>query len=442
MLVRENWDVLRGIVDADTLDSTDARALLGIVTRMHGETEGDLQVSTIRLDIEASYPIKVDLKAELLAALQSVEEASLEDAGALKRTVKRFISRDKSLKALAYVGAHVDDDNYDPSVPMAMLNEAVNASVIMDSEVLDFSQAGSPSEPTRTGVIGFGISEDMDLFLDGGGANGELAMYVAPAGVGKTSYLWASAAYAASKGRNVLGITLEINSRKCVQRVDQWLTRLDKYTLIANPVIALKKREEMSGKIWIKDWTAAAPTVDDIRALVLQMRQKGQAVDYLMIDYMELVRPDHFNINQVRHGYSQIAKSLRSLAKELDILVLTAWQTNRAGADKHVLSKTDVGEDWGVVKIADIALGLNQNAEELRDKIMRVNILKQRESTARNLVTLHCDLDSMVIQRIDASADKEPEEVGSDGTEPHVAGSRIVLGGGAANITWQQDSHT
>jgi replicative DNA helicase len=288
--------------------------------------------------------------------------------------------------------------------------------------VLDFAMAGSPAEPTRTGVIGLGICDELDAFLDGGTANGELAMYVAPAGVGKTSYLWASTAYAASKGRNVLGITLEINARKCVQRVDQWLTKLDKYTLIANPFIAIKKREELQGKVYIKDWTAAAPTVDDIRALVLQMRQKGQPVDYLMIDYMELIRPDHFNINQVRHGYSQIAKSLRSLAKELDVVVLTAWQTNRAGADKHVLSKTDVGEDWGVIKIADIAIGLNQNAEELRDKQMRVNILKQRESTARNLVTLKCDLDRMIIHRIDLQVDLEPLEVCGE-TEEDVAGS-------------------
>ena len=418
MFGKESFEILRALVNEDTLDSSVSRALLKIITRMHGETVGDLQFGAVRLDIQSSFRIKVDVMEELLRSLDKVEAADIIDADTLKRTTKRFIARDRTMKAMAYLGGHVDDDDFDPAPALTLLDEAVNASVIMDADVEDYSQAGSPSEPTRTGVIGLGVSDDLDRFLDGGTANGELTMYVAPAGVGKTSFLWKSAAHAATKGRNVLGITLEINSAKCVQRVDQALTGLDKYTLVAQPFFALEKREELKGKIWIKDWTALSPTVDDIRALILQMRQKDQPVDYLMVDYMELVRPDYFNINQVRHGYSQIAKSLRRLAKELDMPVVTAWQTNRAAADKHVLSKTDVGEDWGVVKVADIAVGLNQNSEELRDKIMRVNILKQRESTARNLVTLECDLDRMIVRPISMAADTEPEEVGYD-----VAGS-------------------
>jgi len=411
MMVKENWSALRGIATPDTFDSSTARALLKIMDRMHWETTEDLHLGMVRLDIDASFQIKLEYRDELFSALDELEDIDIGDPDALKRILKRFIARDRSLKAGTYLATHVEDDDFDPSIPYAMLEEAVNASVVLDADVIDLHTAQSPADPTRTGVIGFGFSDELDKLLDGGTANGELSLYVAPSGVGKTSFLWGSLAYAASRGRACLGITLEINSRKCIQRVDQWLTGMDKYELAANPFAALKKREGLAGKVWIKDWTARQPTVDDIRALILQMRQRGQAVDYVMIDYMELVRPDHFNINQVRHGYSQIAKSLRVMSKALDVPVVSAWQTNRGGADKHVLSKTDVGEDWGVIKIADIALGLNQNAEELQQKIMRVNILKQRESTARSLVTMRCDLDRMVIKRPDVITDPEVEEV-------------------------------
>ena len=48
---------------------------------------------------------------------------------------------------------------------------------------------------------------------------------------------------------------------------------------------------------------------------------------------------------------------------------------------------------------------------ELRDKAMRINILKQRESTNRKLVTVRCDLDRMVVKKVDKVEDKEVEVV-------------------------------
>ena len=414
MMVKEHWEVLRSLVTSESIDDTTGRQLLNIINRLQEESASDITVEQMRMDIEASYKLKLDVQEELFCALVEVGAAQVQDVQLLKSTIKRFITRDKSLRAAQYIGSHIDDDGYDPSMPFHMLEDAVNSSVVLDAEVEDYATAGSPSEPTRTGVTRLGCSRALDEKLDGGTAAGELTIYVAPAGVGKTSFLWNSVAKAAESGRNVLGITLEINSRKCVQRIDQSLTGMDKFELISAPFVALEKREQLTGKIWIKDWCARQPTVDDIRALVLQMRQRGQAVDYLMIDYMELVRPEFYNIRNPRFNYSQVAKALRALAAELSIPVVTAWQTNRGGADKHILNKTDIGEDWGVIKIADIAIGLNQNVEELREKTMRVNILKQRESTNRDIVTLYCDLDRMKILDI---ADYREEEVVSYGTE-------------------------
>ena len=411
MLAKENWDVLRGIATASMFDSSTARQLLGIMTRMHDESAADLTENMIEIDIEASYSINLGLRDELLSAVSVLRQTYIEDAHTLKRTLKRFIARSKSFEAGTYISTHVDDDDFNPVVAYNLLDEAVNASVILDADVLDYQHAQAPDAPTRSGVIGFGFSEKMDQYLDGGTANGELALYVAPAGVGKTSFLWGSMAAAARAGKQCLGITLEINSNKCVQRVDQWLTGMDKTGLVSHPVAAIRERERLAGKIWVKDWTAQQPTVDDIRALVLQMRQRGQAVDYLMIDYLELVRPEYMNHKNPRFNYSMVAKAVRAMAKELNIPVVSAWQTNRGGASKYVLSKEDIGEDWGIIKIADIAMGLNQTAEELKDKIMRVNILKQRESTNRNLAMLRCDLDRMIMRDVEFVPEPEVEAV-------------------------------
>lgn len=89
----------------------------------------------------------------------------------------------------------------------------------------------------------------------------------------------------------------------------------------------------------------------------------------------------------------------------------SAWQAKRLAMGKHYLEKDDIGEDWGIVKNADILVGLNQNPQELRDKIMRVNIIKQRESTCRDTMNLYADLDRMIVKEHSSIEEKEVVDV-------------------------------
>jgi replicative DNA helicase len=189
---------------------------------------------------------------------------------------------------------------------------------------------------------------------------------------------------------------------------------MDKYEMVANPGTVRKAREKVPGKIWIKDWSHVPTKVSDIRALIYQMRGKGQDVDYLVVDYMELLEPEFFNRAQPRMNYSAICKDLRALGNELDIPQSGAWQAKRLATGKLYLDKDDAGEDWGIIKNADIVIGLNQSSAELRDKTMRLNILKQREGTNRNVMHLYCDLDRMIVREQCATEEKEEVEYGGE----------------------------
>ena len=82
-----------------------------------------------------------------------------------------------------------------------------------------------------------------------------------------------------------------------------------------------------------------------------------------------------------------------------------------------MISAVDVSECWDIVKHADIILGLNQSDEERNQKILRVNIIKQRESTARPIEYYRSDLD-----RMDINQTKEPGDVDDEPEAVH-AGS-------------------
>jgi replicative DNA helicase len=417
VLSKETYGQLANLLGDEVFLETSARKLYSIIKRLHDTADGDLDINDVSLDIEATYKLNSSVREELLSAVREVAKAQVPEFNVLQHTVRRAVSRDKWMKMGEYLAVHIDDEDFDPAVPAKMAQEASIMQSTNDLTIDDYASAPPPGDDMRGDVIPIGIHPDLDDSLDGGGGSGELMMYLAPSGVGKTSFLLYHAANSATLGRDVLYITLEINKRKCFTRIDQYLTKMTKRELIADPFGAMRKRKSLGLNIMVKDWShQRRVTVEDIRALVLTLRAQGTKVDHLFLDYMELVTPEYFNRAHPRFNYSAVARDLRALANELNINIVTAWQTNRAAADKQVLTKQDVGEDWGIVKIADIILGLNQTPAELRLKEMRINILKQRESTNRGIFSLHCDLDRMIVRPLEGA---EPLQEDDYGVEKH-----------------------
>lgn len=408
MLQKEGWHAFQDIVSEDVLNNTNARTLLRHIRGLHEGTVNDITLEGLALDIQASYPDGTARRDELLEIVGMLDAVDAPDMGILSRHVRKFVQREMLENAARYVAAHTGSDDLDVAHVADLVNRAVDIGSGIDANVLDFSTAALPGDQDeRTLVTGLGLSDELDDALAGGVGAGELLVYLAPPARGKTSYLWASACHAAASGLGVLGITLEISAQKCVRRVDQWLTKLTSTELVANHRYVRNRRRELPGNIWVKDWSYQRTTVDDIKALVTRMRQRGQQVDYLMIDYMELMRPVHYNRNAERHNWSQIAQDLRALGVDLQVPVVTAWQVNRAGSDNHILSERDVSECWDVIKHADIILGLNQDAREREFNLMRVNVIKQRESTQRPQVYLHSDLNRMNIRPYEEEPDQD-----------------------------------
>lgn len=416
LLKKETWHSVGSLLTADVLTNMAAQRALSIISDLHGETTGDLSVAGLRLSVESSIKAKFGVRDEILRLVDEIDTSPDLDPGEAISIIRTFAARELVQRGLYFGATNIDDDDFDLADIMKFFTRAEEILTGAEIGVEDFSRMGAPGDEYRTGLVPLGFHEDLDVALEGGIADGELALLLAPSGVGKTSYLWRAVTNAALRGRNVLGISLEIKLAKCAARVDSALTGMTRRELTTNPFRALDKRTELKGKIWIKDWSHREVRVADIRALIRQMEAKGQKVDYLMVDYMELLRPTYIDRKQPRFNFTAVAVELRRLANELKIPVLSAWQTNRGGADKHVLSATDVGEDWGIVKTADILIGMNQNAEELKERILRLNILKQRESTRRPIFYCDSDLDRMIVRKVGVKEVDLGEEV-SSGTQ-------------------------
>jgi KaiC/GvpD/RAD55 family RecA-like ATPase len=415
ILRKDVWETNKAAMQEDVFTSADVKSLVQYIGELHDERSGNLSVVDLRLAVEAKYRRPDGRKQELLDLVGLLDDAPDYEFEEIQPLIADYLGRELANQAAIHIGSRLETDRFDLEVPFRLLERGMEIASGMNLDVVDLIEADPTDEHEREGIATVGLGKVMDDHLGGGVANGEMLIWLALPGGGKTSYLKNQGMAMAMAGEHVLDITLEINGRKVRKRCDQWLTKLESEELLGRPKLVVSRRRELAGKYYVKDWCDRNVTCDDIRNLVKNMRAQGMEVTVISVDYLELMAPTKNNRHGERFNYSLIAKEMRRLANELDVKLITAWQINRAGTGKHVFGKEDVSECWDIIKHADIILGLNQNEEELDNHVMRVKIMKQRESTARPLEYYYSNLDRMDIRpsdSIEGDSDGPPEEVG------------------------------
>lgn len=425
LLSKRGWFGLHHIVKVDTFQSSEYRQLFAAIERMHDGTEDDILPEVLAADIETTYQHNEEQRYKLLDMIQLLEETPECPADQLTKLVTKFLQRSIGYSIAEYVTNHVEQESFDANAVADLAARAVDVSDRVSASVTDLFETGLSGAPeSRPARISLGLSRKLDSGLRGGTGPGELCLYLAPPATGKTSLLIKSGAAHAQRGGGVLHITLEINTRKVVERYDQAWTSLGQEAIQTE---AGQKRvqdaryivQAHGGQVHIVDWSYMQVTSNDIGALVRKLKAQGKKVTMVIVDYLGLMSPNKSSGREVyRQTFSAVGKEMRALARNLDLPVLSAWQVNREGSKKSVLGPADISESWDVVMIADTIIGLNQNLVMLNHNRMKLNIIKQRESTDRSAYELFCDLDTMTVRDITA--------------EDHFDEVRSIMGSGEA----------
>jgi replicative DNA helicase len=202
---------------------------------------------------------------------------------------------------------------------------------------------------------------DLDKLL-GGLQRSDLIIIAARPGVGKTSMLLAIALTAARKYRQKAAIfSLEMSNEQLVQRLMSSETGIDSQRL---------RLGELQESEWPKFVEAAGRLsdamlfIDDTPGLsALQLRTKARrlhaeyGLDLIMVDYLQLMSGDFRSENRVQE-ISFISRSLKGLARELNVPVIAASQLSRAVEQRHdkkpILS--DLRESGSIEQDADVVM--------------------------------------------------------------------------------------
>lgn len=248
------------------------------------------------------------------------------------------------------------------------------------------------------------IFETHNKYLEGGLCEKELAIVIAPPGVGKSLYLVNQASRAIYDGKNVLYISLEMSEDKIANRFDSVLTRL-KNSKLKEPAVQLKLVERLSlvkekskGQLMIKEFPTGQANVNNIRALLTQLRIYNNFIpDMIVVDYLELLRPNR-SIEAEYMAQQRIAEELRGLAVENKCLVWTASQTNRQARKVEIITDAELGDSYGKIRPADWVISLNQKQEEYDKGQMRIYVVKARDSKQHYLINALVDYSTLKLE--------------------------------------------
>jgi replicative DNA helicase len=232
--------------------------------------------------------------------------------------------------------------------------------------------------------------------LEGGLCSKELAMVVAPPGVGKSLYLVNQRVQALMENKKVLYISLEMSEDKIAQRFDSVTTLIQQRNLkekyhVVNERLQVFKGEFPESRLIIKEFPTGLATVNAVRSLMVQLKNYEDFVpDVILLDYLELMRPTREGLAEYQ-AQQRISEELRGLAVENNILVWTATQTNRQGRSVKLITDAELADAYGKIRTCDYAVSLNQTEEEFDDGRMRAYVMKSRNGKQRFVVPVNID---------------------------------------------------
>ena len=230
---------------------------------------------------------------------------------------------------------------------------------------------------------------------------GELIVLAARPSMGKTSLAMNIAAHAAlNHGRTVGVFSLEMSHQQLFFRLLCSEGHVDAHKLRTGRV----DREEWQGIIKVFGRLSGAPIfIDDTPGIgVMEMRAKSRrlkrehGLDLLVVDYLQLMRGRGRHENR-QQEISDISRSLKELAKELDLPLLALSQLSRApeqrGGDARRPQLSDLRESGAIEQDADVVMFLyreelyKRDDPELRGKAELI-VGKQRNGPT-GMVPLH-----------------------------------------------------
>jgi len=230
----------------------------------------------------------------------------------------------------------------------------------------------------------------------------QLYVNVASSSVGKTIFL-DNVSFHTWKNlkKNVVSITLEVSEVKKCQRMDAYGMKIPLKELVGQKekVIKFYEDEKCENRLFVKEFPTGKATVEHhimgyLYNLELYAGLHLRDIDLIVVDYGDILKPSKVFGNMYKDTGGAF-ESLRSLAQEINVPVLTAGQLSKSVVQYNMtveeLNEATMGESFIKYKIADWMLAMINTPEERSRGRINFKILKDREGQKDIILPMNVD---------------------------------------------------
>jgi replicative DNA helicase len=218
---------------------------------------------------------------------------------------------------------------------------------------------GAVASQVRAVTTGF---MDLDTLLTTGLKRGDLVVVAARPSLGKTSLVLNFAKSAAERqSATVAFFSIEMAASQLVQRLLAMESGVDSARLAFGQHSDRDERKISQALGLLSDLSvyfddSAMLTVAEMRAKARQL-QRERGLDLVVVDYLQLMQSGTRNENRVQE-VSYVSRSLKQLARDLDVPVVACSQLSRAAETRsnNVPQLSDLRESGSIEQDADVVM--------------------------------------------------------------------------------------
>jgi replicative DNA helicase len=332
--------------------------------------------------LQKDQPIDEEfIKKELVTIKKFDEQVMLEilSANPISNT-KAYVEeiKDKSLKRhLLTLTTEIKRVTVEEELPSAEVVDIVEKKlyeITQDNQTSDFKDSPQMTFDTmeyikemkaRGNSVLVGVDTGFNELnrMTTGFGKGDLVIIAARPAMGKTSFVLNTVNSIINQGKGVAFFSLEMPAEQLMMRMLASLSRVDQtkirtgqlddedWARISSTMGILMQKKNM----YIDDSSGLTPT--EVRSRARRVAREHGGLSMIMVDYLQLMRVPALTDNRTLE-IAEISRSLKALAKELNVPVVALSQLNRSleqRADKRPVN-SDLRESGSIEQDADLIM--------------------------------------------------------------------------------------
>lgn len=344
----------------------------------------------LRSQINMEIP-DMTFRAQILDTIDEIENRTVTN-----KNIQEYVTKFCKMQSLKHViqeiskkverGIVEEYDQIEKRLKDALIFKETQDSITLFQD-MDNALSDDFRDPIATGIDG------IDQIIGGGLSTAELALVIAPLGVGKTTFLTKVANQAYLDGRNVLQIFFE-DKEKAIQRKHFTLLTGIELSKISDPenrdlvkarLEGFKKTLNVSdGKknnLFLQKLPADGVTVTKIKNIIKKLNSKGHKIDLLVLDYVDCISLEKeyaATTNDEWASEGRVMRLLETMIEEVGVACWTATQGNRASTSVEVVKTENMGGSLKKAQIAHFIMSIGKTLEQKEAGVATISILKNR----------------------------------------------------------------